>query len=251
MINITTPHYHLSFGDITTAFEKREFYGLASSTELLAKPHHEHLKNVGAITLIAPDQTHGTDGIIIRTLREAEGYTPYATSADFVVTNIPGVAIGIATADCVPIVMYDPCNHVIAITHAGWQGTINQIAQKTIHAMQAFGTDAKNVIVYFGPCASVAMYEVSEEFQEKLDPELRDATMQRRYGRWFFDMPRHNTMLLKACGVTHFNYEHNFCTISDTRFCSHRRQENKALRQMNCAMLKSFPTSLYKSDLPL
>jgi YfiH family protein len=164
-----TPTFSLFFTDKNNAFPKQAFYFCPSSQELLKQKPFEFLMNHGATELIVTDQTHGTNGLIVTSQEQAQTYKPYACQADFIVTNVPGVALGIATADCLPIIMYDHLNHVIAAIHAGWQGTVKGIAVKTVEAMQThFGTKAADIQVFFGPSASVNVYEVGADFAEKI-----------------------------------------------------------------------------------
>ena len=95
------------------------------------------------------------------TREELEGY-------DAFVTNKPGVAIGVRTADCVPILIYDPVKQAIAAVHSGWKGTILHIAQGVIMAMrQEFGTQAENLKVVMGPAIGPDSFQVGEEVAEK------------------------------------------------------------------------------------
>jgi YfiH family protein len=168
----------LFFTDKKNAFSKEMFYPCPSSVELLVQKQFGFLQEQGAITLITVNQTHGTDGLIIKTEQEALTYKPYSCQADFIVTNVPHIAIGVATADCLPIIFYDPINSVVAAAHAGWQGTVKSIAVKTVQEMhQHFGTQPENLQVFFGPSASVDAYEVSADFLENLkSASLLDTT---------------------------------------------------------------------------
>lgn len=95
------------------------------------------------------------------TREDLEGY-------DAFVTNLPGVAIGIRTADCVPILMYDPVKRAVAAVHSGWKGTILHISQGVITALrQEFGTDPADVRVAIGPAIGPESFQVGEEVAEK------------------------------------------------------------------------------------
>jgi len=83
---------------------------------------------------------------------------------DALITNLQGCAIGVRTADCIPVLMYDPVNRAVAAVHAGWKGTLLRISQKTLFQMQGrFGTKAKDVKVVIGPGICSRCFQVGEE----------------------------------------------------------------------------------------
>lgn len=230
------------FGDRSTAFNKEQFYGVKSSQDLL---HHEPFKNVSVLhtarALIAPHQTHSSKGLLIETLEQACAYQPYACEADFSVTNVPGVALMVATADCVPLILYDAEQQVVACVHAGWQGTVAGIAQNAAYCMhQKFGAEYSSIQAIFGPCARVDAYEVGPDFVHHLahtETSLCNDVLVQNNGRYYFDMPLYNQRLLEQLGVTNFKFDCNYCTITDMRYCSYRRERESARRQMSIVML--------------
>lgn len=87
---------------------------------------------------------------------------------DAIVTNKENVIIGAFTADCVPVVLVDEVEGVIAAIHSGWKGTFNSITKKSIEKMiQEYGTRIENIKVYIGPHIRQCCYEVSEELKER------------------------------------------------------------------------------------
>lgn len=87
---------------------------------------------------------------------------------DAIVTNKENVIIGAFTADCVPVVLVDEVEGVIAAIHSGWKGTFNSITKKSVEKMiQEYGTRIENIKVYIGPHIRQCCYEVSEELKEK------------------------------------------------------------------------------------
>ena len=106
-------------------------------------------------------QVHGSRVAIIRkpgmTREELEGY-------DAFITKLPGVAIGVRTADCVPILLYDPVRRVIAAVHAGWKGTVLHIVQGAIAAMtQVFKCNPADMKAVIGPGIGPDSFQVGEE----------------------------------------------------------------------------------------
>lgn len=190
---------------------------------------------------ITVHQTHSVHGLIIKNLDEAISYTPYSQEADFIITNVPHIAIAVATADCLPIIFYDAKKQVIAIAHAGWQGSVAGIASKVVHAMHAeFGVEYNDIQIIFGPCASVDAYEVGADFGNNivgLEKKDFDEVFIQQNGTHYFNLPLYNQRLLEQIGVQNFNYEHNHCTITNHAYCSHRRERGLAKRQISFALL--------------
>ena len=99
--------------------------------------------------VIQGHQVHGSRVAVVdrpgMTREELEGY-------DAFVTNLPGVAIGVRTADCVPVLLYDPVERVVAAVHAGWKGTVLHVSKGALEAMgQEFGSRPENLLAVIGP----------------------------------------------------------------------------------------------------
>jgi polyphenol oxidase len=95
---------------------------------------------------------------------------------DAAITNQSGLLLGIQTADCVPILLVDPKQRVVAGIHAGWRGTLARIAQKTVGRMQmGFGCKPANVLAAIGPSIGPCCYEVSADFVTKFRAQFADA----------------------------------------------------------------------------
>ena len=115
--------------------------------------------------VIQGHQVHGSRVAIVdrpgMTREEWEGY-------DAFVTNLPGVAIGVRTADCVPVLLYDPVERVVAAVHAGWKGTVLHISKGALEAMgQEFGSRPANLLAVIGPSIGPDSFQVGEEVAEK------------------------------------------------------------------------------------
>ena len=111
--------------------------------------------------VIQGHQVHGSRVAIIdrpeTTREELEGY-------DAFVTNLPGVAIGVRTADCVPILFYGPKNRTIAAIHSGWKGTVQMISRKVIGILEdKYGTKPSDVLAAIGPCIGPDSFQVGEK----------------------------------------------------------------------------------------
>jgi YfiH family protein len=109
-------------------------------------------------------QVHGTEVYMATTDGRVEGY-------DALITNQPGLLIGVTVADCVPILIYDRKNRAVAAIHAGWRGTVGGIVTCTLTTMkQQFGTTGENCYGYIGTCIDTASFEIGAEVADQFDP---------------------------------------------------------------------------------
>lgn len=148
------------------------------------------------------------------------------SECDAMVTNSTGLALGILTADCAPILLEDRKNGVIGAAHSGWRGSVNGIAQATVNAMVDLGADTGEIKACVGPCISQRAYEVGADFFEDFIAE------DLKYSQYFangngekmqFDLPRFVMDQLRSCGLESVNWT-GHCTYSDPdRFFSYRR----------------------------
>jgi polyphenol oxidase len=125
--------------------------------------------------------------------------------ADAMVTDRPGLALGILTADCVPLLLVDPKARVIGAAHAGWRGAVSGVIDNTVDAMRKLGAKPGNITAALGPCIWQNNYEVGAEFPAPflaLDPTserfFRPAF---RSGHYMFDLPGWCIQRLRGLGV--------------------------------------------------
>ena len=138
--------------------------------------------------LVTPKQIHSSIVHIVTELWDNLA----APDGDAVVTNKPGLAMGILTADCGPLLFCDPVNKVVGATHAGWRGAEAGIAQKTVEAMESLGAERSAILVALGPCIAQASYEVGPEFPTAFvekDPNNGDLFVPSiKENHWMFDL---------------------------------------------------------------
>lgn len=168
----------------------------------------ENRARVAAALGAAPDrlvsafQVHGSD---VRTV-EAPWATDDRPRVDGMVTDRPGLALGILTADCAPVLLADPEAGIIGAAHAGWRGALAGIVEATIAAMTGLGADRARIRAAIGPCIGGAVYEVGPDFPDPfLAREPADARFFRpaaRNGHFLFDLPGYVSMRLRTAGVT-------------------------------------------------
>ena len=147
-------------------------------------------------------------------------------AADALVSNVPGLALGILTADCAPILLADPEAGVVGAAHAGWKGAMNGILEATVDAMVGLGADPARIVAAIGPTISLANYEVGPQFAADLLAQHSDAAdriARPTGGREHFDLPGFVFDRLERAGVG-FVSDLDVCTYADpARYFSHRR----------------------------
>ena len=192
--------------------------------------------------VIQGHQVHGSRIAIIDrpglTREDLEGY-------DAFVTDLPGVAIGVRTADCVPILLYDPVHRVIAAVHSGWKGTVLKISQSTISLLgERFGTRPADLRAVIGPAIGPRSFQVGEEVVEKF--RAADFPMSAIWsfegpgdgtpmsGGHHIDLFQSNRWLLETIGLPAKNiYVLAIDTYRDPSFFSARREGVQCGRNIN------------------
>lgn len=110
--------------------------------------------------VILGNQIHGCKVAVIDNTDRDEA----PDGCDALVTDLPGVAVGVRTADCVPILLYDSAKKVVAAVHAGWRGTVLNVARKAVNVMESrFGCRAVDMTAVMGPAIGPASFQVGEE----------------------------------------------------------------------------------------
>lgn len=127
--------------------------------------------NIPNYNLIIPRQTHSLNVAVIDSI---PSNIIELNNIDALVTNKQSVALAVNTADCVPILLADVKNKVIATVHAGWRGTIGHIVNKTISKMIELGADVKNIKAMIAPCICVDCFEVGEDVSTIFEKEYPD-----------------------------------------------------------------------------
>jgi polyphenol oxidase len=171
--------------------------------------------------LLGLTQVHGP-GVVHATTAWAAGQGP---RADALVTDRPGIALGIITADCAPVLFCDAEAGVVGAAHAGWRGAVAGVLEATVAAMRGLG--AQHIAVAIGPCIGQQSYEVGADLRDAVlarDPaDDRFFAPGRREAHWQFDLPGYCAARLKAAGAAVAVLEID--TMADeARFFSHRRR---------------------------
>jgi polyphenol oxidase len=151
--------------------------------------------------------------------------------ADAMVTAMPGLALGVLTADCQPVLFSDPKARVIGAAHAGWRGVANGVLEATVDAMERIGATRSNITAVIGPTISQRAYEVGPEFYDQfVDESVSNARffINGAGDRYLFDLPSFGLHRLRNAGVGTAQWT-GHCTYSDAaRFYSYRRSTHAA-----------------------
>lgn len=176
-----------------------------------------------------------------------EPWTPdTAPQADAMVTAAPGIALGILTADCAPVLFADKKARVIGAAHAGWKGAVTGVLEATVEAMVSLGAERGNIAAAIGPCISKESYEVGPEFHERFlseaDENARWFEPSEKAGHFMFDLPGYVEARLEASDIGTVATLGK-CTYQDEkRFFSFRRtthrKEKDYGRQISALMLR-------------
>ena len=230
------PSFKIYFGDANDDCVR--FDGRINNDFFKTKLEQFNLSN-----LVLLKQVHSNHGICINSpslldkkliLLEQEG--------DFIITNQRNVGISIFSADCMPVVFYDPVYNVIAVAHVGWKGAVSGIVQNVVKKFKScFKTNPSTLNIYFGPSAKVCCYKIKEAFLKEFeDYSLNQEFFLKKDSSLYFDMPKLVSRQLVDSGVSKdkINNDYNSCTICDLRFHSYRRSGQDAGRQATIVALK-------------
>jgi YfiH family protein len=187
------------------------------------------------------NQVHGEQVLVIEDAHSCRSLEN--RRFDAIVTDRPGVAIGIKTADCAPVLLFDRRNRAIAAVHAGWRGTALGIAAKAVGVMkQRYASRPKDLSAVIGPSIGPCCYEVDGPVFEALaglGDKGRVLRPGKREGRWMFDLPLANRFQLEEEGMDPKRISASgLCTCCrPDLFFSHRRDGAKTGRHLNFILL--------------
>lgn len=156
--------------------------------------------------LVIPHQTHGTTVLTVdKTFMalDEEQRQQRLEGIDAVITNVPQICIGVSTADCIPIIIYDDVHHAAAAIHAGWRGTVARIVKKAVAALQAaYGSQPTELQAWIGPGISLKNFEVGQEVYDQFaEAGFQMECIAMKYEKWHIDLPMCNRMQLEEAGV--------------------------------------------------
>ena len=189
---------------------------------------------------VVAEQTH-SDNITIIGSRESRGWhtaEDAVENCDAMITDQKGVVLTILTADCVPLLLFDPEKAVVAAIHAGWRGTKANITGKTVQKMvESFGSEAEDIVAFIAPSIGRCCYEVGEDVAKHfIDKEVFD----RAGEKYMLDLPLANQKQLLDAGLIRENIERcGECTACEVeRYFSYRKEQGCSGRFMSMIGLR-------------
>jgi len=187
--------------------------------------------------MIRIKQTHG-DSIV----HSQDVSLDYQVEADSHFTDLSKKALCISTADCIPVFIYDTKKDIIAGIHAGWRGVANQIVPKTFKRLETLGCSSESMHVFIGPHIQMNSFEVTHNVRDEILSSIDFAAVTKdslyhtniNSEKSLIDLNQVMRTQLQKCGVTFDNlYNLHIDTFVDPRFHSHRRDKEKAGRQIS------------------
>ncbi len=180
----------------------------------------------GLSDLVTTRQTHSD---IVRVVTRADHRGCFHRDypeCDGLVTNDPGVALLIFTADCTPLLFHDPVTGAVGAAHAGWRGTASAIGAKTVRAMvENFGCKPENIHAAIGPNIGLCHFETDADVPEamigafgaEVEPFIRP-----RGDKYYVNLKEINALILRRAGVRHIDISEDCTVCQSSRFWSHR-----------------------------
>ncbi|MDP1828587.1 MAG: peptidoglycan editing factor PgeF [Archangium sp.] len=183
---------------------------------------------VGPARLLFVKQVHGAR--VVEAVKAAPD-----TEADALWTDVPGTAVGVRTADCLPILIEDPRGRVAAV-HAGWRGVISEIVARTVEQLVERGGRPAELKVAIGPCIQRCCFEVDGELPGRFEAAFGAGVIHHPAGKAkvHLDLPRAVQQTLTRLGVPEGHVVAlPHCTMCDGRFFSHRREHGITGRHLS------------------
>ncbi len=181
------------------------------------------LLHISDARLLMPHQVHMTEVAVVNEellLLSAEKQHQALEGIDAIMTDKVGVCIGVSTADCIPVLLYDKRHHAVGAIHAGWRGTVQRIVEKTIARMTAvYGTQPSELVAQIGPGIHLESFEVGDEVYDAFTQAGFDMeTISKKYpsdsgskfftfhsslypSKWHIDLPECNRQQLLSAGL--------------------------------------------------
>jgi YfiH family protein len=195
----------------------------------------ENLKRLASAAKVEPDKLFSVTQVHGDVVVHGPDSTPQ-TQADAVWTQTVGTAVGVRTADCLPVLLHDPRSGRVAAAHAGWRGVINELTLKTISFWQEHGTRPEELRAAIGPCIQKCCFEVDGDLPERFSRLFGAEVVVSVEGKEkkHLDLPRAVFVTLQMAGVPTENIEVlPQCTHCDARFFSHRRDQGVTGRHLS------------------
>jgi YfiH family protein len=195
---------------------------------------------ISAERVITVNQVHGENIVKVDALNYRDARTVHA---DALITNEPVIAIGVETADCVPVLLFDPAKPAVGAVHAGWRSTVKKIVQKAVNRMcEEFGSDPGRMIAAIGPAIGPECYEVDEPVMGPVRDAFsfwKKVAKPRGNEHWSLDLVKANRVELMQIGLPEKNiHVLGMCTSCRKDLFYSFRAEGRTGRMLSVIMIK-------------
>jgi hypothetical protein len=240
MIVHSSPLFSIYFGDKRDSINPQDYKKFNSTTLFDTEPFSLLKKRMSLQQLFFLHQVHGKDGKVIES--ESKSLPLFVEEGDYLITNNRFIGLGVATADCLPVIFFDKAHHAIGIAHVGWRGAFAGIVTEVIQQMQdRYATQISDIEIFFGPSVKHCCYEVDASFIDTMEHDsFALQAISQKSEKHYFDLPKYVTLQLYTFGITEkqIGFEYNTCTMCNDTFCSYRRDKGSANRQITVVSLK-------------
>ena len=169
--------------------------------------------------LVTLFQVHSADVVVV----DKPWKPGQAPRADAAVTRRPGIALGILSADCAPVLLADRRAGVVGAAHAGWRGAHGGVLEAVVEEMEALGANREDMVAAIGPAIAIESYEVDDGFRDRFTKSDGRFFAPGRAGHWFFDLEGYVEARLDAMGVGQVDALGLDTYANPARFYSYRR----------------------------
>jgi YfiH family protein len=216
--------------------------GSGDDAQMVAENRNRVRQELDAASLVSLYQVHSPIAITL-TQPWDHGHRP---QADAVATNVVGIALGILTADCAPVLLADMQARVIGAAHAGWKGALHGVTDSVIAEMEKLGADRARIAATVGPCINQENYEVGAEFLDAFrqsdSGNARFFAPSNREGHLRFDLEGYVVHRLHGAGVRNVKALQACTYARESEFFSYRRATHRGEkdygRQISAIVLK-------------
>lgn len=177
----------------------------------------DHMLNDMRDDLIIPTQKHGDTVVSVFS-------TNLKVVSDGLLTTISDVPIGVVTADCVPVLLFDPDNHIVSAVHAGWKGTLSNIVTNAVTSMEKRGSSSSSIVAAIGPAIKSCCYDISPDRAQLFTKKFGTESVIQSRGISYIDLQKINYDQLLSCGLMPHHIDLILeCTKCNDAYYSYRR----------------------------
>jgi YfiH family protein len=200
----------------------------------------ENVRRLAKAAGFSPSELHTVSQVHGDRVLEAKPGAIQGGEGDALWTGCEGAAVGIRTADCVPILLADPDGRRVAAVHSGWRGADLRIAHRAVEALVAQGARADRLIAAVGPAIQVCCYAVSDDLAARFRERFGDDVVARDDAQWHLDLARVVRKTLEAAGLRSERIDVLLeCTSCDSDlYFSHRRDKGLTGRHLSFAVCR-------------